>query len=62
MVGGENPRTGRTVAEKVLKYMDDKLQGRDQTIDKLRLKNQNLKTQVCERENDWLRERLAVRW
>ena len=28
VVGGENPRTGRTVAEKVTKYMEDKLKVR----------------------------------
>mmetsp|Transcript_65842 Transcript_65842/g.123180 ORF Transcript_65842/g.123180 Transcript_65842/m.123180 type:complete len:378 (+) Transcript_65842:54-1187(+) len=50
VVGGENPRTGRTVAEKVLKYMDDKLLSRDQMIDKLKLKNQTLKTQVARAE------------
>ena len=25
VVGAENPRTGKTIAEKVLKYMEDKL-------------------------------------
>ncbi|GMH99451.1 hypothetical protein TrVE_jg3854 [Triparma verrucosa] len=45
VVGAENMRTGRTMAEKVVRYMEDKLRQRDAMIEKLRLKNATLKTQ-----------------
>ncbi len=45
VVGAENARTGRTMAEKVVRYMEDKLRQRDAMIEKLRLKNATLKTQ-----------------
>ena len=44
VVGAENVRTGRTMAEKVVRYMEDKLRQRDAMIEKLRLKNATLKT------------------
>jgi hypothetical protein len=44
VVGAENVRTGRTMAEKVVRYMEDKLRQRDAMIEKLRLKNSTLKT------------------
>merc|ERR1719502_1327606 len=40
VVGAENPRTGKTMAEKVLKYMEDKLTQKDMLINKLLMKNQ----------------------
>merc|ERR1719159_1094217 len=40
VVGAENPRTGKTMAEKVLKYMEDKLTQKDSLINKLLMKNQ----------------------
>ena len=43
--GAENTRTGKVVAEKVLRYFDDKLRARDTLIEKLRLKNSTLKVQ-----------------
>lgn len=46
VVGAENMRTGKTMAEKVQKYMEDKLKGRDAMIDKLKLKNVTLKAQI----------------
>mmetsp|Transcript_24031 Transcript_24031/g.31276 ORF Transcript_24031/g.31276 Transcript_24031/m.31276 type:complete len:256 (+) Transcript_24031:51-818(+) len=46
VVGGENMRTGRVAAEKVSKYMEDKLKARDLMIDKLKLKNGTLKSNV----------------
>lgn len=39
VVGAENPRTGKTMAEKVLKYMEDKLTQKDMLINKLLMKN-----------------------
>ncbi|GBG28885.1 Coiled-coil domain-containing protein 113 [Hondaea fermentalgiana] len=43
VVGAENFRTGKTVAEKVVKYMEEKLKQKDAVIEKLRLKNVTLK-------------------
>uniref|UniRef100_A0A7S3XQG1 Cilia- and flagella-associated protein 263 n=1 Tax=Heterosigma akashiwo TaxID=2829 RepID=A0A7S3XQG1_HETAK len=51
VVGAENMRTGRTVAEKVVRYMEDKLRQRDAMIEKLRLKNATLKNQIQKVEN-----------
>mgnify|MGYP000669054832 CR=1 FL=1 len=44
VVGAENMRTGKTMAEKVVRYLEDKLRQRDAMIEKLRLKNATLKT------------------
>jgi chromosome segregation ATPase len=46
VVGAENMRTGRTMAEKVQKYMEEKLKNRDSMIDKLKLKNVTIKAQI----------------
>jgi len=46
VVGGESMRTGRTRAEKVSEYMDEKLRSRDLAVEKLKLKNATLKTSV----------------
>lgn len=43
VVGAENFRTGKTMAEKVVRYMEDKLKQKDSAIEKLRLKNVTLK-------------------
>lgn len=46
VVGAENSRTGKIVAEKVVRYFDDKLKRVDAIIEKLRLKNSTLKSQI----------------
>lgn len=46
VVGGENMRTGKTIAEKMTRYMEDKLCRRDSLIEKLRLKNATVKSQL----------------
>eukprot|EP00904_Undaria_pinnatifida_P003678 jgi/Undpi1/13310/HiC_scaffold_8.g02971.m1 len=46
VVGAENMRTGSTMAEKVIRYMEDKLRQRDAMTEKLRLKNATLKGQL----------------
>eukprot|EP00164_Ancoracysta_twista_P003733 GFYU01005006.1.p1 GENE.GFYU01005006.1~~GFYU01005006.1.p1 ORF type:complete len:400 (-),score=158.62 GFYU01005006.1:213-1379(-) len=51
VVGAENYRTGKTIAEKVVKYMEENLRAKDALIEKLRLKNASLKTQVAKMEN-----------
>mmetsp|Transcript_15021 Transcript_15021/g.47797 ORF Transcript_15021/g.47797 Transcript_15021/m.47797 type:complete len:331 (-) Transcript_15021:65-1057(-) len=43
VVGAENFRTGKTMAEKVVRYMEEKLKQKDSAIEKLRLKNITLK-------------------
>lgn len=40
-----NPRTGKVIAEKVTRYLDEKNRSRDTLIEKLRLKNSTLKVQ-----------------
>merc|ERR1719343_1994866 len=51
VVGAENPRTGKTMAEKVLKYMEDKLTQKDMLINKLLMKNQSYKMNIKKAEN-----------
>ncbi len=46
VVGAENLRTGKTMAEKVVKYMEDKLKQKDALVEKLRLKNVTLKSLI----------------
>ncbi|XP_076469850.1 cilia- and flagella-associated protein 263-like [Babylonia areolata] len=43
--GSVNSRTSKVIAEKVLRYFDDRLKARDTLIEKLRLKNSTLKVQ-----------------
>ena len=42
-VGAENPRTGKTSAEKMLKYMEERMKVKDALAEKLQLKNAALK-------------------
>eukprot|EP00443_Scrippsiella_acuminata_P030038 CAMPEP_0115229784 /NCGR_PEP_ID=MMETSP0270-20121206/32380_1 /TAXON_ID=71861 /ORGANISM="Scrippsiella trochoidea, Strain CCMP3099" /LENGTH=388 /DNA_ID=CAMNT_0002644359 /DNA_START=111 /DNA_END=1278 /DNA_ORIENTATION=+ len=51
VVGAENPRTGKTMAEKVLKYMEDKLTQKDMLINKLLMKNQAYKIAIKKSDN-----------
>lgn len=46
VVGAENARTGKIMAEKVVRYLDDKAKQVDAVIEKLRLKNSTLKSQI----------------
>lgn len=46
VVGAENMRTGKTMAEKMTRHMEEKLRQRDSVIEKLRLKNSTIKTQL----------------
>lgn len=50
VVGAENPRTGKIMAERVLRYMEDKLRQRDGMTEKLRLKNATLRSQITKME------------
>merc|ERR1712188_191756 len=46
VVGAENIRTGATMAERVLKYLEDKLTQKDMLINKLLMKNQAYKIAI----------------
>lgn len=46
VIGAENRRTGKIVAEKVIRYLEDKFKQTDNVIEKLRLKNSALKGQI----------------
>ena len=46
VVGAENFRTGKTMAEKVIRYMEEKLRQKDSLIEKLKLKNSTIKSQI----------------
>jgi hypothetical protein len=46
VVGAENPRTGKTMSERVVRYFEDKSKGKEALVEKLRLKNSSLKSQI----------------
>jgi hypothetical protein len=46
VVGAENTRTGKIMAERVTRYLEEKLKMKDSVIEKLRLKNATLKSQI----------------
>lgn len=46
VVGAENFRTGKIMAEKVIRYMEEKLRQKDSSIEKLKLKNATIKNQI----------------
>jgi chromosome segregation ATPase len=50
VVGAENPRTGKVVAERLQRYMEDAIKEKDAMIDKFRLKNSALKSQISKLE------------
>jgi len=45
VTGAENFRTGKTIAEKAIRYMEEKLRAKAAVAEKLRLKNATLKSQ-----------------
>ena len=51
VTGAENLRTGKTIAEKAVRYAEDKLRGKGATAEKLRLKNAALKAQIAKMES-----------
>jgi len=50
VTGAENFRTGKTIAEKAVRYMEEKLRAKGAMAEKLRLKNSTLKTQIQKME------------
>jgi len=53
VVAGENPRTGKIMAEKVVKYYEDQQRAKDGLLDKLRLKIGTLRGQHAKLEASW---------
>lgn len=51
VVGAENVRTGKIMAERVTRYFEEKLKAKDSVIEKLRLKNATLRSQIHKVEN-----------
>ena len=51
VLGAENTRTGKIMAERVTRYFEEKLKAKDSVIEKLRLKNATLKSQIHKVEN-----------
>lgn len=43
IIGAENPRTGKTSAERMLKFLEDRLKAKDAAVEKIRLKNVTIK-------------------
>lgn len=50
VVNGENKRTGKVMAERLLRYYEDQIRHKEATIDKLRLKCTSLRTQQARLE------------
>ncbi|GLI64940.1 hypothetical protein VaNZ11_008341 [Volvox africanus] len=51
IIGAENPRSGKVVAEKMIRFLEDKLRQKDATADKLRLKNTTTKALITKLEH-----------
>ena len=51
LIGGENSRTGKIEAEKVIKYREDKLTQKDTLIEKYKAKKATLESQIFKTEN-----------
>jgi hypothetical protein len=51
VVGAENARTGKIMSERVTRYFEDKVKQVDAIIEKLRLKNSTLKSQISKLEH-----------
>lgn len=46
IIGGEDPRTGKTNAEKVIRFLEDKVHGKEVLVEKLALKNTTYRTAI----------------
>eukprot|EP00825_Cyclidium_porcatum_P002991 TRINITY_DN11391_c0_g2_i6.p1 TRINITY_DN11391_c0_g2~~TRINITY_DN11391_c0_g2_i6.p1 ORF type:complete len:225 (+),score=62.71 TRINITY_DN11391_c0_g2_i6:145-819(+) len=46
LIGGENSRTGKIEAERIVKYYEDKLKQKDMLIDKYKAKRMTLESQI----------------
>lgn len=50
IIGAENARSGKIIAEKMIRFMEEKLRQKDTVIEKLRLKNSTIKAQITKME------------
>ena len=46
VVGAENPATGKTAAEKVIRYMEERVRDKDNQVNKLHDKNAHLRNEL----------------
>ena len=51
LIGGENSRTGKIEAEKIVKYREEKLRQKDALIEKYKTKKATLESQIIKTEN-----------
>ena len=56
VIGAENSRTGKIMAEKMVRYMEDHVKAKDAVIEKLRLKNTTLRNQIQKMEQQLLQK------
>ena len=56
VIGAENTRTGKIMAEKMVRYMEDHVKAKDAVIEKLRLKNTTLRNQIQKMEQQLLQK------
>ena len=50
VVGAENPKTGKIIAEKLIKYIEEKMNHKDAVIDKFKQKNYQLQQHIAKAE------------
>jgi chromosome segregation ATPase len=46
VIGSENTKTGKVIAERLLKYMEEKLKTKDTIVNKFNMRNQQLKLHI----------------
>jgi len=46
VIGSENTKTGKVIAERLIKYMEEKIKLKDTVINKFNMRNQSLKTHI----------------
>ena len=52
VIGAENFRTGKTEAEKMMRYLEERLRDKDAHVEKLKLKNASIKSQIVKVESN----------
>jgi hypothetical protein len=56
LIGGENSRTGKIEAERIVKYFEDKLRQKDHLIEKYKSKKHTLESQIFKTNNQILKK------
>ena len=56
MIGGENSRTGRIEAERIVKYFEEKLRQKDALIEKYKAKKATLESQIFKTNNQIIKK------